>query len=547
MSLGKLILFKLKLFAANLTRGEGRKRVIRIVTAIVVAGAFAGFCFGAYGVFAAIKTVGEDGFLIAGVIVTLTFHGLLLLAFVFDIATTTNIFFLSSDLGLLMVAPVPALRVFVLKYFEALGSGSLISSFIAFPILVGFGLAFNAPWSFYILMFAVVMLFLSIPVSIGTIAGLVISRFAPASRVKEVLGLAGGVMALGFWVTIQLLRPAIGENIQTGDLTARMKDLATYGGHFLVKMLPSTLAADAIADLADGSSGAGVYSVAILAATAGLMFWVSVVAAKRIYLAGWVRVAPTGGKRRKLRRVPLRRFIGWLPAFERSVLSTSAALFIRDPQQIMPVATITIMMALFPFLIGRRTGSMINPALILQSFAALSFIGSMNLAVNATVIDGRNFWLILSSPHSPMRKLFSKLLVSVFFFIPLAAAGAVAFRAAGVIDWSLVPRALWFACCMTFLGGSIGVMLAMIYGDWQWEIPKRMLRTSGRIFMLGVMGAFFAVLSTVLAGRSTGTAVEFLSRTPISLLLLGAFLTGLLTYLFLRIACTRLERMEWTA
>jgi hypothetical protein len=145
-----------------------------------------------------------------------------------------------------------------------------------------------------------------------------------------------------------------------------------------------------------------------------------------------------------------------------------------------------------------------------------------------------------------MRKLFSKLLVSAFFFIPLAAAGAVAFCLAGFIDWGMVPRALWFAACMTFLGGSIGTTLAMSYGDWQWEIPKRMLKTSGRILMLGVMGAFFAVISALLAGRSRGAGMGFLTHTPHTVLLLGTLVTVALTYLFLRLASARLERMEWT-
>jgi hypothetical protein len=99
---------------------------------------------------------------------------------------------------------------------------------------------------------------------------------------------------------------------------------------------------------------------------------------------------------------------------------------------------------------------------------------------------------------------------------------------------------------MTFLGGSVGVMLAMLYGDWQWEIPKRMLKTSGRIFMLGVMGAFFAVISMFLAGSPRGEGAGFLTQPPRTVLLLGAAATGLLTYVFLRVACTRLERMEWT-
>jgi hypothetical protein len=236
-----------------------------------------------------------------------------------------------------------------------------------------------------------------------------------------------------------------------------------------------------------------------------------------------------------------------LPSLERSVIATTTSLFLRDPQQIMPVATITIMMALFPFLMGRsRPGPIIGPSVLLQSFAALSFIGSMNLALNATVIDGRNFWMILCSPHSAARKLFSKLLVSAFFFVPLASAAAIAFRVAGVIGWTAVPRAIWFATCMTFVGGSIGVLLALTYGDWEWEIPKRMLKTMGRLIMLGVMGAFFAGTAIMLAATSASGRTWFLNSGPLPVFTIGSLLAAVLTYVFLRLASGRMESMEWT-
>lgn len=546
MSLRKLLLYKIKIFLAGFMRGERRKRYVRIITAVVAAAAFIGFCFGAYGIFAALRAAGEDAFFMSGVIVTLAFHGLLLLAFVFDVATTANIFFLSSDLSLLMAAPIPALKVFILKYFESLGSGSIITSFIAFPILLGFGLAFGAPWSFYLATVVLVFLFLSVPVSIGTVSGLLISRFVPVSRVKEVLGLAGGVMALGFWITIQILRPAIEGDVQSGDLAAKMRAIAEHSSSSLVELLPSSMASKSLIDFAAGSPVEAWAPAAYLALIAVGLFVLSVVFASRIYLAGWVRVAPAGGRKRIRRSPGAGRLIAWLPAPERSMVSTTASLFLRDPQQLMPVATITIMMALFPFLIARsRAGSLISPGVILQSFAALSFIGSMNLAVSATMIDGRNFWIILSAPRSAMRKLFSKLLVAAFFFIPLTTAGALVFRAFGFLTWSMVPGAIWFAACMTVLGGSVGVMLAMTYGDWQWELPKRMLKTSGRLFMLGVMAVFFGAIPAFISGTSPGAGGTFLAETSATTLLVGSGLAALLTYVFMRIARSRMERMEW--
>ena len=149
MSLWKLIRYKLKIFAAMFVRGERRKKIARLVVAILIAAGLSGFVAGAYAIFSALASMESNGLIIAGAIVTLAFHALLLLAFVFDVGATTNIFFLSSDLPLLMAAPLPAMRVFILKYLEAMGSGSIVSCLIAVPMLLGFGLALGAPLWFY--------------------------------------------------------------------------------------------------------------------------------------------------------------------------------------------------------------------------------------------------------------------------------------------------------------------------------------------------------------------------------------------------------------
>jgi hypothetical protein len=547
MTLGRLILYKAKIFLGNFTRGERRRRVVRIVTAVVIGVALVGFGVAAFGIFSALRLAGADAFALGGVIVTMTFHALLLLAFVFDISTTANIFFLSSDLPLLMAAPITTSKVFTLKYLEAWGSSSLMSSFVAFPILFGFGLAFGAPWPFYVAAFGIVALFLSIPVSIGTISGMIVSRFVPVSRVREALGLVGGVMALGFWITFQLLRPTISGDVRSGDVAARIQSLAAFGNNAFMKVLPSSIAARGLIDIAGRRAGSAFTPILYLVITAAVAFTVSVALAERMYTAGWVRVSPAGTRRTR-RSMGLARLLTWLPPLERSMVTTAASLFFRDPQQVMPVATITIMMALFPFLVGRsQAEGFLNPGVVLQSFAALSFVGAMNMAISATMIDGRSFWLIMSAPRSAARKLLSKLLVPAVFFVPLAALAALGFRVAGFIGWDLAPKVIWFSACMTFVGGSVGVMLAMFYGNWQWEIPKQMLKTPGRLLMLGVMGAFFAAIGVILSEMSPNSGVRLLADARGPAFVLATGLMAALTYLFMGIAVKRMEGMEWKA
>lgn len=546
MSLWKLIRYKLKIFAAIMIRGERRKKIARIVVAVLVAAGLSGFVAGAYAVFGALAQMESGGLIIAGAIVTLAFHALLLLAFVFDVGATVNIFFLSSDLTLLMAAPLPAMRVFILKYLEAMGSGSIVSCLVAIPMLLGFGLALGAPLWFYPAAALVLALFLSVPVSVGTLAGLLVSRYVPASRVKEILGVAGGMLALGFWLGFQLMRPALEQNMESGDAGASMEAVAAYGDRLAMRLLPSSAAARTMIHLAANDARAALAPFGYLAALAVVMMLVSVVLARRMYVEGYAKVAPAGRARPAPHRVRIGALLGWLPRTERAIVSTTASLFLRDPQAMMPVVTISVMMALFPFLISRsRTGVFFSTSLLIQAFAALSFIGSMNMAIYATGIDGRSFWMILVSPASALRKLFSKILVAVLFFAPLLAVAALAFRAGGIMGWQLTAKSVWLSLGMAFAGAAVGVLLGVSYTDWEWTLPKRMLRVSGRLIMLGVMASFFALFGILLAiTRAMGNS-DFVSEIPWLVVIPVGLAAGALAFALLKVAAYKLEEMEW--
>lgn len=552
MSLWKLIAYRLKIALAGFTRGQASRRAARIIGLCAVLAAVVLFVLGAYAFFTVLKSSGEIGTTVAAVMVTLTFNAILILALVFDIATTTNIFFLSSDLDLLMAAPLPTLRVFAVKYLEAMVSASFVALFIAFPILLGYGLAFHAPLIFFPAMFVVTAIFITIPISIGTICGMTISRYVPAAKVREILALLTGIIGLGVWLGFQAMRPAISSPGQIHDLSIRMKSLAAGGGNALFKMLPSRFPAEILTSLSSARISAALPPLLYLVVTAGIMFALSIVLAERIYLAGWTRTAPSGKKAKRAKRVRARPastsagFWRWLPPTERSILKTTTYLFIRDPQQITPIATLTIMMGVLPFFMGRQgrfAGH--NPLVLLYSVLCLSFVGSMNLAMSAVVIDGRAFWRLLIAPSSSLKKLLAKLLVSASFFVPLASAVVVAFRIAGLVDWFFVPKAIWLAACLTALGASLGLLIGISYADWEWDIPKRMIKTWGRLILM-----FGATLFLVAAGfalrvfSSRGAMTTGVDAGWVVLLLVTAG-AAIPTYLFLRVSSKKMDRMEW--
>jgi hypothetical protein len=548
MSIWRLLVYKLKIFLAEFSRGKKRRRYVRIASTAVLIAVIAGFSFGAYAIFSALGAYGEEGRAVAGLIVVMGFHALLVVGLVFDIAATTNIFFLSSDLNLLMASPLPALRVFVLKYVESLASASVITIMVGIPMLVGYGAALSARPSFYPACVVVLALFMSIPVSIGTLSGLVICRYVPASKVKEILGVVSGLFAFGIWLAIQLVRPRLEQPEYFTDFEARIRALASYGEHAVLRLLPSHMAALSLTRIASGNPAAAVAPFLWLAATAGVMVVISIVLAQRMYLAGWTRVVPGGGKTGRTRRkVRLRWIVGWLPPVERSIVATTMHLLIRDPQQVMPIAMITVMMAALPLLMGRsQAGVVLSPRLIVQSLAALTFVGSLHLATNASAIDGRSFWIILAAPCSTVRKLISKLMVPLLFFIPLALVIAFLLRGAGIVRWPFALRLIWISACTTSVGGSAGILLGVTYADWDWEMPRRMLRTTGRLVMIGTMALFFVVVAALAQASTLGRNLGTSGETGWIMLAAVSAGAGAVTAILLRTAAKKLRTMEWT-
>ena len=550
MSLYRLITYKIKIFLSRIFRVSDRKKVFRIVSVAALSILFGLFIAGTSSFFGVLKYVEPGGGLLAGLIMAVTLHALLVLAFVLDVATTTNIFFLSSDLPLLMAAPIRTSKVFALKYLEALATGSLVSIFIALPILIGYGIAFRAPFYFYLAIIVLLPVFLSIPVSVGTIAGFVIARFVRPSRVKEILGLVGGALGLTFWIGFQVLRPALETPEQVQDFTVRMQSFASGGGGPL-GLLPSSHAASAFLALRAGRPSEAIVPVLLLGLTAGVLFGISVLAARKMYLAGWARVAP-GGKKRKVRkgRSLIDTAYFWAPRAERAIMSATARLFLRDPQQMMPVATITIMMTVFPFLTARRQGAgMLYSPILLIAIAGLALIGSMNLGMNGVAIDGKSFWRILCAPVPVKRKLAAKFMFPVTVFVPLGWALTVIFKAAGLVSWTFVGYAVWIIPGMSVVGSSLGLVIGLFYANWDWDIPKRMISVTGRLVMGGIFGGFLAgtaILMGVVSRR--GYAAVFGSMMSGSrvagaaILLLTALL---IAYLLILLASRKLERMEW--
>ncbi len=504
-----------------------------------------GVTLGMYFLFNSVIDVMPNGFMLAAFLMAIAFHALLIIAFVFDMAATMNIFFLSSDLSLLMSAPISTVKVFAVKYVDALISSSLIMVIFGIPLMIAFGIAVGAPPTYYILLIPIAYIFLSIPVSIGILMGIVISRYVAPRRVKEVLAFVGTLMGIGFWLTTQLLRRSILAGDQIPGITTLSAFMDTYFNHPIVRMLPSQLASSSLTHLATAANLAGLRPILGLMAMAGGLLVISVLLAGRMYLTGWARAGSAVSKPRLTRQrwIP-DYFTRLLPAFERATARVTLRMFLRDPQQLAPLVSITVIIMLIPFLSGFPSGRLArSPLIALQSVAALAFIGSLNVASSATVIDGKCFWMFLAAPFSALRKTLSKVLAALFLFLPIVFAISIAFGTTGLAPRSDMVKLILVGLALGTAGASIGVFIGVSYGNWEWEIPKRMLRTKGRVIMTVILAAFFGSISITSTALARHRPDADLGWVTIALAILAALI---LTLVFVGLSSRKIRHMEWT-
>jgi len=165
--------------------------------------------------FGLLAFLGSLGFFAYGALKTMPPHtvkGVLSLLFMagligqifFGITAAFAALYMSDDLELLFMAPVPIKVVFAIKSLAVIGSNLLTAMLFAFLPGVFYGLLFQAGASFYILVFLVGIGLWAMGTAIAELINLLIMRIVPPHRSKEAVGfigaLAGILIALVFQI-----------------------------------------------------------------------------------------------------------------------------------------------------------------------------------------------------------------------------------------------------------------------------------------------------------------------------------------------------------
>ncbi len=428
--------------------------------------------------------------------------------------------FLSSDLDLLMTAPVDRRAVFLSKLLDGMGVNYLIVLIAAGPALLAYGLSLGYGPAYYILAILALVAAPLLPEGLGALLVMLVARFAPARRVREVLGLAAALFGISCSLIGQTSRLWVGNF--TGTTRPDLEALRAQVTEIANLPLPPLLAGRGLAAAGIGAWGAAaVPTVAFLALTLGF-FAGCVWLANSWYAAGWVRMQSAGSAKRSRARAERAAassgLLGRAPA--------TLALALKDwrviPRDLRNFAQVLGPLVLIPvvyinLLGGRGQGfnaleaanqwaaGRVDPTSVFLAAGILLSSALVVTQISSTAIsmEGASWWILKTAPVSPEELALGKFLTAEVPFVVLSSlliVGAFLWRGFSVLGLLYG----WFGILL--LGSG---MLAMALGfgmRWprlDWDDPRRMrsgyamLASFAAEILLGLLGGGLLCLPLV--------------------------------------------------
>jgi ABC-2 type transport system permease protein len=536
--------------------GSGARAILLSLVALVF---WVGVFGIAYRVLRYFRGVEDIGNLIAAKvlgIILLAFLSILLLS---NIITALSTFFLAKDLDLLVAAPISQSRLYAAKLVETVVHSSWMVALLALPIFTAYGIVYGGGFLFPIVALAAFVPYLILPAVVGTALTLILVNIFPARRTRELLGLVATGAVVIVLMILRFLRP---ERLAQPEGFKNLVDYLAVLRTPTSPLLPSEWTASIIMNwllrVADPWPIAKLWLAAALAVILGALLH------RQLYHLGFSKAQE--GAERKLRRVirgPVAGILTPVSPSKREFILKDLRLFFRDNTQWSQLILLAVLLLVYVFNIKSlplHSGEQVPFRLITMiSFLNLGLAGFVLAAVAARFVfpgislEGRQMWLLRSSPLDPRAMLWSKYWIGTLPLLVLALTITVftnwLLHASTFMMVVAVGTIVLYTLAASALALSFGAIYPQFGSENAAQIPTSF---GGLVYMMSTLSLLTAIImieaTPVMAylrmDRYGGRLQAILPElTASALLIVGICLTA--TFVPLRMALQRIEMMEW--
>jgi ABC-2 type transport system permease protein len=539
-------------------RQERKSRAKFVLLALTAIGFWTAVFGVAWRVLRYIQNVQEIGVLLAGKVLSVILLAFLSILLLSNIITALSTFFLAKDLDLLVAAPIGWFRLYLAKLGETIVHSSWMVGLLALPIFTAYGVVFSGGPLFPFVAIAAVIPYLALPAVAGTIFTVLLVNVFPARRTRELLGLVGlgavavVVLMLRFIRPEQLARP---EGFQSFlDYLAVLK---TPTSPWLPSEWASEMVMNWLTRVSDPWPIVKLWGAGLLALAAGAAVH------RGLFLLGYSKAQE--GAARKVRRTlrgPAASLLAWLPPQKREFMFKDMRLFFRDNTQWSQLILLVVLLMIYIFNIKSlpiHSGERIPFALVtIISFLNLGLAGFVLSAVAARFIfpaislEGRQMWLLRSSPLDPRAMLWSKYWMGTVPLLVLAISITLLTNVLLQVSPFMMAVGLTTIVLYTLAVSALALTFGVFYPQFGTENAAQIPTSFGGIVYMMASMCLLAVVIMIEALpvteqlRAWQRGDQF-HPTP-ALLLAAAAVVGIClaaTLVPLRLSARRLELMEW--
>ena len=432
----------------------------------------------------------------------------------------------APDTALLHAAPIQPVAIFGYKFIHLTIARFLSILCFLGPPWVAFGLIFELPWHFYVVLFPVCLCLLIMIAGYVTISVMLIARFFSSGwllTTLKVLGTAIGV-TVGFLLSLTLFfefEPIHLKQFLLDWASERTADTTTswYPHEWIGKLLLSWVTESTIGIRLRWALG-GIGGSLAAAGMATLV-------AQLIYQRGWENIRLLKVKRRPVRSTNgakvshLERIWRTLGRGRiRSMMLKDFLIFVRHSGRLIAVVMLTLFLVIHIAILFMQEGGVdVNAGLVLTVQIVLySMLITFGISCNGLRDEAKTWWMLKASPVTPKLVFTSKFLTAL-----LCALIYAEFWSLCAVGLLRIPRDAWIPVLLTpvlTLPTACAVNTAIGTLPWMAELThqsKPILR------VLTFTGTLIVDVVLVLAPVIAWYTESFIAFIGLVILLVGVF------------------------
>ena len=505
------------------------------------------------------RGVQEIGALLAGKLLSLSLLSFVSVLLLSNVITALSSFFLAKDLDLLVSSPVDRVRIYVAKLGETLLHSSWMVALMTVPIFAAYAVVYKGGWLFPLVAVGAFLPFLVLPAVIGSATTLILVNVFPARRTRDLLSLIALGAAAGIILLFRIIRP---EQLARPEGFRNLLDFITVLRAPTSPLLPSEWVTKSVMGYLGGQMD--WLPLYLLWSTAAAAVVLGALLHTRLYHTGFTK-AQEGAERfvrGGLWQWALGGLLKPLGAARREFVLKDLKLFFRDTTQWSQLILLAALLVVYLFNIRAlplfRGEQVPFYTVSIVSFLNLGLAGFVLASIAARFIfpavslEGRQMWLLRSSPLELKALVWSKYWVGTIPLLVLALAITILTNVLLKASPFMMAVGVSTIVLLTLAISALALAFGALYPQFETENAAQIPTSfGGLVFMMATI-TLLAVVIVIESVPVYGYLRAAFDQQPlhVSPLMLGAFALVIAvcvaaTVVPLKIALRKIEQFEF--